>query len=159
MRPTHKQPKDKKKILKDFREETGLMRTASDFSTAALRAGRQWVTASKSEGQASPPKLPIKSEGGLAKFCLYKLSKHCANAEHFSGSSWRRHFTRTREKTRRGHWIQPTGTQLGEVKGVPRTPRPRGLGGSNTRSSQSTLECTRIYTKSRYSLLQPKVYK
>lgn len=55
----------------------------------------------------------------MAKSCLYKLSKHGINIKHFSGTSWRRQFIKTGENQE---------TQLGEVKGVSRTPRPRGGG-------------------------------
>lgn len=71
-------------------------------------------------GSSISPKLPIKCEGRMAKFCLNKLSKHCINIKRFSGTSWRRQFIKTGENQE---------TQLGEVKGVPRTPRPWGGGG------------------------------
>lgn len=48
------------------------------------------------------------------------------------------------------------GPNLGESKGWT---GPQGHGGWGGGSSQSMLERTRIYTKSRDSLLQPKVYK
>lgn len=52
---------------------------ASDFSIAALWPRRQWVIAAKSESQESLSKLLIKCEGGVAHFCMYRLSKHFPN--------------------------------------------------------------------------------
>ena len=95
-------------------------------------------------GSSISPKLPIKCEGRMVKFFLYKLSKHCIHIKCFSGTSWRRQFIKTGENQE---------TQLGEVKRVPRTPRPRGG------EDQSTLESTWICTKSKESLLEPRVYE
>ena len=132
------------KCLKDFREgnwpeenSIWLLNSSSVSRNSVGDGFKVW-------GSSISPKLPIKCEGRMVKFFLYKLSKHCIHIKCFSGTSWRRQFIKTGENQE---------TQLGEVKRVPRTPRPRGG------EDQSTLESTWICTKSKESLLEPRVYE
>lgn len=125
---THpKPPKDKKKILNDFREETGRM-WGEKMRTAS--SSQQQLCEREASGRGLQS-LRVKnlhpscqSNVRVAKFCMYRLWEHCPNTGHFSGSYRRRYITKQGRKPKEEIGLSKQGPNLRKS----RTPRPQGWG-------------------------------
>lgn len=80
----------------------------------------------------------------VAKFCMYRLWEHCPNTGHFFRELPEEIHHQTREKTKRGDWIEQTGSQPEEVK----DPKTTGVGSSSMGSGQSTQDVSVVLSAS-----------